>query len=96
MARVKKEIKENVTTTAAVNTPFEDMVQPPEVPLVTSPPAISISELQSMVQIINTATSRGAFRGNELTIVGGLYDKLTQFLKYVIEGQKNQSNEEKQ
>lgn len=85
----KKAAKKKVTKKTEVpeTNPFEETVQAPPVELPETPPAISVSELQSMVQVINTATTRGAFRGNELTVVGSLYDKLTQFLKYVAETQ---------
>ena len=45
--------------------------------------SISLVDLNSLAQIIDLASSRGAFRGAELTQVGAVYDKLFTFLKAV-------------
>jgi hypothetical protein len=45
---------------------------------------ITIADLDVIKNIIDLATSRGAFRGAELTQVGTVYDKLTTFLAAVI------------
>lgn len=47
------------------------------------PESINLSDLQSLLNVIDLATSRGAFRGNELTQVGAVFDKLDNFLKFV-------------
>jgi len=46
-------------------------------------PQITISDLQNILQVIDVAAQRGAFRGNELTSVGGVRDKLAAFLEAV-------------
>jgi hypothetical protein len=51
---------------------------------------VTISDLDTIKNIINLAASRGAFRGEELTMVGTVYDKLTTFLEAVIEQAKAQ------
>ena len=51
---------------------------------------ITIADLDSIKNIIDLATSRGAFRGEELSQVGVVYDKLNSFLKAVIEQAKAQ------
>jgi len=51
---------------------------------------ITISDLDAIKNIIDLATSRGAFRGSELSLVGTVYDKLTTFLQAVIEQAKAQ------
>ena len=51
---------------------------------------ITISDLDTVKNIINLAATRGAFRGEELTMVGTVYDKLTVFLSAVIEQAKAQ------
>lgn len=51
---------------------------------------ITISDLDTIKNIINLAASRGAFRGEELSMVGTVYDKLTVFLEAVIEQAKAQ------
>jgi hypothetical protein len=45
---------------------------------------ITISDLDTIKNIINLAATRGAFRGEELSMVGIVYDKLTEFLQAVI------------
>ena len=51
---------------------------------------ITISDLDTIKNIINLAATRGAFRGEELSMVGTVYDKLTVFLEAVIEKAKAQ------
>ena len=51
---------------------------------------ITITDLDTIKNIINLAASRGAFRGEELSQVGTVYDKLTVFLEAVIEQAKAQ------
>ncbi len=48
-----------------------------------SPPSIAVSDLQLVVRIIDVASSRGAFRGEELSAVGALRDKVFNVLKAV-------------
>ena len=45
--------------------------------------SISITDLQNLLIIIDLATTRGAFRGPELSQVGQVFDKLNQFLQSV-------------
>lgn len=52
------------------------------------PDAISIQDLQALLQIVDVASSRGAFRGAELTQVGAVFDKLNAFLTYIAEQQQ--------
>ena len=62
----------------------------PEVPAEEGqqvPESIGLNDLQLLAQIVDLATQRGAFRGNELSQVGGVYDKLNNFLGYVAEQQ---------
>jgi hypothetical protein len=42
---------------------------------------LTISDLATMANVIDIATQRGAFRGNELKPIGELYEKLTEFVK---------------
>ena len=51
---------------------------------------ITIADLDTVKNIINLAATRGAFRGEELSMVGTVYDKLTVFLEAVIEQAKAQ------
>ena len=51
---------------------------------------ITIADLDTVKNIINLAATRGAFRGEELSMVGSVYDKLVTFLSAVIEQAKAQ------
>lgn len=44
---------------------------------------LNINDLNSMKVIIDIASSRGAFKPNEMAIVGQTYNKLTTFLEQV-------------
>ena len=50
----------------------------------TTPPQITINDLAVLKELVDLACSRGAFRANEMTSVGEIYDKLTVFLNTVI------------
>ena len=49
---------------------------------------ITIEDLDVLKNIVDLASSRGAFRGAELAEVGAVYNKLTQFLEVVVEQAK--------
>lgn len=51
---------------------------------------ITIADLDTLRNIVDLASSRGAFRGAELTQVGAIYDKLSHFLDAVIAQAKAQ------
>lgn len=72
---------EDVTNTDVVNEAVEPQAG-------TATDSITLQELQLLAQIVDLATQRGAFRGNELTTVGGVYDRLTNFLSGVAAAQK--------
>ena len=55
---------------------------------------ITISDLDTIKNIIDLACTRGAFRGGEVSQVGAIYDKLTAFLAAVIEQAKAQQEAE--
>ena len=55
------------------------------------PESIGLNELAVLAQIVDLATQRGAFRANELTQVGQVYDKLNSFLSYIKEQQEAQA-----
>jgi hypothetical protein len=64
----------------------------------TTPPQITISDLVTIKDLIDVACSRGAFRANEMTSVGEVYDRLTGFLNTVIasaQAEADQIGEEK-
>jgi hypothetical protein len=50
----------------------------------TTPPQITINDLAMLKELIDLSCSRGAFRADEMSSVGQVYDKLTGFLNSVI------------
>jgi len=58
------------------------------------PDSISLQDLQVLLQIVDLASSRGAFRGAELTQVGAIFDKLNAFLSFIAQQQKEKSEAE--
>ena len=67
--------------------------QTPETQADSLPESISLQDLQVLLQIVDLASSRGAFRGAELTQVGAIFDKLNAFLSFIAEQQKNREEE---
>jgi hypothetical protein len=57
------------------------------------PESISLQDLQVLLQIVDLASSRGAFRGPELTQVGAIFDKLNSFLSFISTQQKAKAEE---
>lgn len=41
---------------------------------------ISVADLQGVLSIIDTVSQRGAFKANELMVVGTIYNKITTFV----------------
>jgi len=46
-----------------------------------SKPTIDINDIASVVQLIDVCSTRGAFRGEELAIIGALRTKLAEVVK---------------
>ena len=59
----------------------------PEIEPNAAPVSLSLQELGTLLQRVDVAVQRGAFRGAELTQVGSVYDRLSQFLNFVAERQ---------
>ena len=57
-----------------------------EIPTTTVPPqeqapvSLSVEDLVNVLRIINIASERGAFKGNELSSVGFVNDKIARFV----------------
>ena len=47
-----------------------------------SEPQISLSDFSATLQVIDACTQRGAFRGEELSSVGQLRDRINAFVQY--------------
>jgi hypothetical protein len=45
---------------------------------------ITVADLDMLRQIVDLASSRGAFRGPELSQIGEVYNKLTRFLELAL------------
>jgi len=45
---------------------------------------INIDDLNEIRNIIDLATTRGAFQASELSRVGNIYDRLTAFLEAIV------------
>jgi len=43
-------------------------------------PSLNLADLVNVIQVLNTCSQRGAFKAEELSSVGGLYDRLYAFL----------------
>jgi len=52
---------------------------------------LTVNDIAAALQVIDIVTARGAFRGDELSQVGALRDKLAAFVKA---SQEAQSSEE--
>jgi hypothetical protein len=62
-----------------LNQPTAEQATAPEAPTND----LSINDLQAMKVIIDIASSRGAFKPNEMVAVGQTYTKLESFLEQV-------------
>lgn len=56
-------------------------------------PQITINDLALAKNLISLSCERGAFRAEEMSTVGSLYDKLTQFLEHVVATAESTSKE---
>ena len=56
-------------------------------------PDLTIADLNAMKSIIDVASGRGAFKPNEMSTVGQVYDKLEKFLAAVAEQQAAQQEQ---
>jgi len=74
----------------------EAVVEQPEVtetPEGMAPESISLNDLQVLANIVDLASQRGAFRGNEMSQVGTVFDKLSNFLQQVAAAQAAESGD---
>ncbi len=54
--------------------------------------SVTIADLQQVLSVFDTASTRGAFRGHELASVGSLYNKIAEFINEAAEQSKNLIN----
>lgn len=55
---------------------------------------ITVQDLDAIRNIIDLASTRGAFRANELADIGLLYNKLSDFLQAVVAQAEQQDSEQ--
>ena len=91
MATKKKNLKKSAKTTAPKGTataqPQAAQAQAPQ----SDPTALSIGDLKNLSTILDVASTRGAFKANEMAGVGFLYNKLQAFLAKVAPEEKPES-----
>lgn len=54
--------------------------------------SLSLEELNALLQIVDLAVSRGAFRGAEASQVGAVFDRLNNFLNIVARNQQAEAD----
>ena len=81
MATKKKNLKKSAkaTGTATAQPQAQGQAQAPQ----PDPTALSIGDLKNLSTILDVASTRGAFKANEMAGVGFLYNKLQAFLAKV-------------
>jgi hypothetical protein len=81
-AKTKKDAKADQTATASTSTSTQEPTgQQPA-------PDLTIADLKNLSTIIDVASTRGAFRANEMATVGVMFNKLQAFLAKVAPEQK--------
>ena len=58
--------------------------------------SITVTDLDTIRNIIDLACTRGAFRANEVKAVGEMHEKLTKFLEAVVAQAQAQDTEQPQ
>ena len=48
---------------------------------VEQPTGLTVQDLTLVLQVIQVASTRGAFKADEMTAIGGLYDRIFKFLE---------------
>ena len=94
MATKKKNLKKSAKTTAPKETataqPQAAQAQAPQ----PDPNALTIADLKNLATILDVASTRGAFKANEMAGVGFLYNKLQAFLAKMAPEQKPEGTAE--
>lgn len=67
----KEELKNDSALPAEETAPQEEGIE------------LTVNDLSALKQIIDVASSRGAFKPNEMTVIGNTYTKLESFLTAV-------------
>lgn len=80
MASKKKQLKKKSPSTTENKKKVEDVANT-QIPADAS--TLAVGDLKNISTIIDVASTRGAFRANEMATVGAMYNKLQQFLAKV-------------
>jgi hypothetical protein len=85
MATKKKNLKKSAKTATAPKETATAQPQAAQAPAQgqPDPTALSIGDLKNLSTILDVASTRGAFKANEMAGVGFLYNKLQAFLAKV-------------
>ncbi len=86
MATKKKNLKKSATTATAPQATATAQPQAAQAQAQApqpDPTALSIGDLKNLLTILDVASTRGAFKANEMAGVGILYNKLQAFLAKV-------------
>ena len=86
MATKKKNLKKSAKATGTATA--SPQAQPRQAAPQQDPNALSIGDLKNLSTILDIASTRGAFKANEMAGVGFLYNKLQAFLAKVAPEQK--------
>ena len=92
MATKKKNLKKATAKAPTGTATANPQAAPAQAPQ-PDPTALSIGDLKNLSTILDVASTRGAFKANEMDGVGFLYNKLQAFLAKVAPEQKPEGAE---
>jgi hypothetical protein len=92
MATKKKNLKKATAKAPTGTATAQPQAAPAQAPQ-SDPTALSIGDLKNLSTILDVASTRGAFKANEMAGVGFLYNKLQAFLAKVAPEQKPEGAE---
>jgi hypothetical protein len=58
------------------------------------PPEVNVGDFGAILQIIDVASTRGAFKGAELSSVGGIRDRVAAFVEFYTPKEEEKDGEE--
>ena len=93
MATKKKNLKKSAKAPTGTATAQPQAAQAQAQAPQPDPTALSIGDLKNLSTILDVASTRGAFKANEMAGVGFIYNKLQAFLAKVAPEQKPEGAE---
>lgn len=73
---------------------MKEQSQQPQGPTSAAQPELTVTDLINLKSVLEFAVKRGAFNANELSGVGSVYDKLSNFLNAVSANQPQSKQEQ--